>query len=258
MKDKLIGNRYHVLEPIGSGGEARVFRARDMKTKNEVAVRLPHQLIASEAPATPSLFHDTWARQLDSGIDSECGPYQVFELLEGATLHHLILDAPLNLEEWSSFVRQSLDAVEALHRAGWIHGDLNAENFFRLKGDPARWKLLELPFLRFAPPSDRSSLFGSIHTLAPEQLDGAKANAGSDLYSLGCLYYYASSGQYPHDGETIQEVAVNCLRFDPVDLREKVPHLPVPWCTWVMSLLAREPQKRSPTVAAARQLLAIA
>jgi serine/threonine protein kinase len=255
MKDTLIGNRYLVLEPIGSGGEARVFRASDTMMGNEIALRVPHQPVPSQIPAALPLFHNTWVQLLDSGTDSPCGPYQVFELLQGATLHRLISNGPLDGEEWYSFVQQSLDAVGALHIAGWIHGDLNADNFFRLEDKPECWKLLELPFLRFSPPADRSALFGGIHTLAPEQFDGAAANAGSDLYSLGCLYYYAASGQYPHDGRSSQEVAVNCLRFDPVDLSERAPRLPASWSAWVMNLLAREPQKRSPTVAAARQLL---
>jgi len=258
MKDALIGNRYLVLEPIGSGGEAQVFRARDTLTENEIALRLPRQPIISRDPASPPNFHDGWVRLLDSGTDPQHGPYQVFELLEGETLNHLILRGSFAREEWFSFVSQSLDAVEALHLAGWIHGDLNAENFFSLRGTSSRWKLLELPFLRFEPPDGRSALFGSIHTLAPEQFDGAPAAVLSDLYALGCLYYYAASGKYPHDGATSQEVAVNCLRFDPVDLVEKAPQLPASWCAWVMNLLARDPQKRFPTITAAHRLLTVA
>lgn len=258
MKNTLIGTRYLVLEPIGSGGEAQVFRTRDTLTENEVAVRVPSQPLTGQPPASLSLFHEGWVRLLDSGIDPSHGPYQVFELLEGETLNSSIQHSPLECEEWLSFVHQSLHAVEALHLAGWIHGDLNAENFFRLKGIPPRWKLLELPFLRFKPPAGRSALFGSIHTLAPEQFDGAPTNVLSDLYSLGCLYYYAASGGYPHPGDTSQEVAIHCLRFAPIDLREKAPQLSSSWCAWVMNLLAREPDKRFPTTTAACQLLAIA
>jgi serine/threonine protein kinase len=258
MKDTLIGTRYLVLEPIGSGGEAQVFRARDTITENEVALRVPLQPLTGQAPAASPLFHDGWVRLLNSGVDSRHGPYQVFELLEGETLNRSIQRSPFDREEWLSFVNQSLNAVEALHLAGWIHGDLNAENFFRMKGTPARWKLLELPFLRFNPPAGRSALFGSIHTLAPEQFDGAPANVRSDLYALGCLYYYAASSEYPHPGNTSQEIAINCLRFAPADLRGKAPQLLPSWCAWVMNLLAREPEKRFPTTTAAYQLLAIA
>jgi serine/threonine-protein kinase len=167
----------------------------------------------------------------------------------------LIPSGTLAPEDWRTFVGQSLDAVDALHAAGWVHGDLNADNLFQ---SSTGWKLLELPFYRFAPPAKRSALFGSIHTLAPEQIDGAPADALSDLYSLGCLSYYAAAGTYPHPGANSREVAIHCLRFPPEPLGEKAPGLPAPWCDWVMTLLAREPAQRFSSVAAARQLLGVA
>jgi serine/threonine protein kinase len=253
MENTLIDGRYLLLADLGSGGEARVFRARDTTTGDEAALRLALR------PGTPTprdslpAFHDGWVRLLAAGSDPRYGAYQVFELLEGRTLGQLT--GPLGPDEWRLFVGQSLDAVEALHAAGWTHGDLNAGNFFQTASG---WKLLELPFLRLEPPAGRSALFGSIHTLAPEQIDGARADVRSDLYALGCLYYYAASGAYPHPGANSQEVAVHCLRFAPDPLGEKAPGLPAPWSAWVMTLLARDPRHRFPNVAAARQLLGVA
>ena len=255
MENTLIDGRYLLLAAIGSGGEARVFRARDTTTGDEIAVRLALRPGAPAAPGQPPAFHDGWGRLLAAGFDPRYGAYQVFELLEGRTLGQLIRSGPLSPDEWRFFVDQSLDAVEALHAAGWPHGDLNADNFFQVASG---WKLLELPFLRFDPPAGRSALFGSIHTLAPEQIDGARPDVRSDLYALGCLYYYAASGAYPHPGPNNQEVAIHCLRFTPDPLGEKAPGLPAPWSAWVMNLLAREPDHRFSTVAAARQLLGIA
>jgi len=260
MENTLIDSRYHLLAELGSGGEARVFRARDNVDETDVAVRLPVGpvvSVTSDHPkrAQPAACHEGWVRLLASGTDPQQGAYQVFELLEGETLRQLIRSGPLDSNDWRFFVEQSLDAVEALHHAGWIHGDLNADNFFRA---PSGWKLLELPFLRFDPPAGHSALFGSIHTLAPEQFDGKQPNAQSDLYSLGCLYYYAASGVYPHPGASAQEVAIHCLRFAADPLNEKAPGLPASWSDWVMSLLARDPQDRPPTITAAHQLLGVA
>jgi len=255
MQNTLIDGRYLLLADLGSGGEARVFRARDTTTGNETAVRLALRPGTQTMPEQPPAFHDGWVRLLATGSDPRHGAYQVFELLEGRTLGQLIRSGPLGPDAWRSFVGQSLDAVEALHAAGWTHGDLNAGNFFQAASG---WKLLELPFLRLDPPADRSALFGSIHTLAPEQIDGAHPDVRSDLYSLGCLYYYAASGAYPHPGANSREVAIHCLRFAPDPLGEKAPGLPASWSAWVMPLLAREPRDRFPTVAAARQLLGVA
>jgi serine/threonine protein kinase len=255
MENTLIDERYLLLATIGSGGEARVFRARDTATENEVAVRLALRSGTQAASTQPPVLHDGWVRLLAAGSDPRHGAYQIFELLEGRTLGQLIGSGPLEPGEWRLFVDQSLDAVEALHAAGWPHGDLNADNFFLTASG---WKLLELPFHRFDPPKDRSPLFGSIHTLAPEQIDGARPDVRSDLYALGCLYYYAASGEYPHPGVNSQEVAIHCLRFAPDSLGEKAPGLPAPWSAWVMTLLARDPNHRFSTLAAARQLLGVA
>ena len=258
MKDTLIDGRYLLLDPLGSGGEARVFRARDTTTGNTVAARLALHPVTYAPPDTLPFFPSGWVQFLYWGTDPQYGAYQIFELLEGETLSRLIQAGPLDPDHWRPFVSQSLGAVEALHNTGWIHGDLNAENFIQTRPPDSRWKLLELPFLRFDPPSDRSALFGSIHTLAPEQIDGAWADARSDLYALGCLYYYAASGEFPHLGATSQEIAIERLRFAPVPLAEKAPLLPASWSAWVMTLLAREPQNRFPSASAARQLLGVA
>jgi len=255
MENTLIDGRYELLADLGSGGEARVFRARDATTGDETALRLALRPGTQTMPEQLPACHDGWVRLLAAGSDPQYGAYQVFELLEGRTLGQLIRSGPLDPDAWRLFVDQSLDAVEALHAAGWTHGDLNADNFFQVASG---WKLLELPFLRFDPPAGRSALFGSIHTLAPEQLDGARADVPSDLYALGCLYYHAASGAYPHPGSNEREVAIHCLRFAPDPLGEKAPGLPASWSAWVMTLLAHEPRHRFPSVAAARQVLGVA
>jgi serine/threonine protein kinase len=257
MENALIAGRYQLQDLIGAGGEARVYRAHDLTAESDVAQRLAIQPDFTERandPAPPA-FHENWVHLLDRGVDPVHGSYQVFELLEGQSLRQWAMSGPLEANDWGIFVDQSLNAVEALHNAGYVHGDINADNFF---ATAAGWKLLELPFLRLAPPAGRSAVFGSINTLAPEQIDGAKPDLRSDLYSLGCLYYYAASGVYPHPGATARDVAIHCLRFEPEPLAEKAPLLSAPWPSWVMNFLARNPDERVPNIAAARQLLGVA
>lgn len=255
MEKTLIDGRYDLRAAIGSGGEAHVYEAHDVTEDKDVAVRLSLRKDTQVIGEPPAAFHENWVRWLATGVDSQYGLYQVFELLQGLTLGQFIQDRKLTPDEWMAFVEQSLRAVEALHAAGWAHGDINADNFF---AQATGWKLLELPFLRFVPPKGRSPVFGCIHTLSPEQIDGAKASERSDLYSLGCLYYYAASGVYPHPGATSQDVAIHCLRFPPEPLSEKAPELPPAWSDWVMNFLARNPNDRVASVAAARQLLGVA
>ena len=248
-----IAGRYLLVAPLGSGGEARVFRAQDEQSGGEVAVRLALGPVASVTSAAPAANHERWVRFIDSGIDPQHGAYQVFELLEGKTLGAIVDAAALTHEAWREFVDQSLDAVGALHRAEWVHADLNADNFLHTASG---WKLLELPFYRFETSAARSTMFGSIYTLAPEQIDGTKPSVRSDLYSLGCLYYYAACGKWPHSGDTIQQIAIERLVHAPANLHELAPEFPVAWADWVIKLLAVKPDGRFPSIATARQLLA--
>jgi len=245
-----IADRYDLLAPLGSGGEARVFRARDERG-GEVAVRLALGDVKSVVSAPPLVANEHWVRFLDAGIDPQHGAYQVFELLEGRTFGSL--GGTTDAGSWRLFVDQSLNAVDALHQAHWVHGDINADNFILTAGG---WKLLELPFHRFETPAARSTMFGSIYTLAPEQIDGSQPSVRSDIYALGCLYYRAASGRWPHDGNSTQEIAIHCLMHPADDLKGETQGLPAPWCDWVMRLLARQPNDRPPSLAAARQLLA--
>jgi len=253
MIEARIAGRYVLLALLGTGGEARVFRARDEKQGYQVAVRLPLDSAASVAQPPPALKCEQWVQFIEAGTDAQHGAYQVLELLEGPTLAEMVRTAPLSREGWQEFVDQSLSAVEAVHGAGWVHGDLNADNFVRTS---LGWKLLELPFYHFAVPAARSSMFGSIHTVSPEQIDGIKPAVPSDLYALGCLYYFAGAGRWPHPGKSVQEIAVERLMQAPESLRDFAPGLPAAVCDWVMLLLARHAGDRPPTVAAARQLLA--
>lgn len=241
MESIVIADRYELGEVIGQGGEARVYRARDKAHNITVAVRVALHPRTQMAHDTPTPYHPGWVRLIASGNDTRIGAYQVLELLEGRTLAQMMAAEPLDAHQWREFVSASLAAVSALHSAFWVHGDLNADNFFLADGG---WKLLELPFLRFDAPQSRTAAFGSIYTLAPEQIDGAPADARSDLYALGCLYYHAASGAWPHPGATAQEVAIHCLRFPPEPLAEKAPNLPASWSNWVMTLLPRRPEAR--------------
>jgi serine/threonine protein kinase len=253
-----IASRYRLEEKIGTGGEASVFRATDLSTHREVALRLSPTEVGESPQPTRDVpaHHPGWVRLLDRGVDPAHGAYAVFELLRGETLGELTKRGPLPPDAWLAFARQSLDAVEALHGAGWLHGDLNADNFF-LDGN-ATWKLLELPFHHAAPVKKRSALFGSIYTLSPEQFADRPADARSDLYALGCLYYKAASGVYPHAGGSEADIAIGRIRFPAEPLGPRARGLSGALAGWVMRLLERDPDDRPSDAGAARQLLELA
>jgi serine/threonine protein kinase len=252
----IVANRYEVGDRLGTGGEARVYRARDEVTGVEVALRLsPTSGTGDEASPSrqSSDHHPGWVRLLDRGIDETRGAYTVFELLHGETLGAMVARGPLSTDAWQRFTLQSLEAVGELHRAGWMHGDLNADNF--LLHDGTTWKLLDLPFHQSAPAEKHSPFFGSIYTMAPEQFEGKAPDVRSDLYALGCLYYAAASGVYPHSGGSEAEIAIGRLRFPPAPLQDLAAFIKPDKARWVMRLLEINPMDRPADFAAARQLL---
>jgi serine/threonine protein kinase len=253
LQPVIVAERYEILGSLGTGGEARVFRARDTATDTEIALRLTtHRGEDLPHVSIPATLHPGWVRLFDRGIDAEHGAYATFEMLHGETLGTRVAREPLSSQESCVFVRHALAAVGALHTAGWIHGDLNAENFFWPEGQA--WKLLELPFHRLTPPPD-SPLFGSIYTLAPEQIDGQPADIHSDLFSLGCLFYYAAAGVYPHAGGSEADIAIGRLRFPATPLREIAPQVSAAFAEGVMQLIARRATERPQDVSAAYALL---
>jgi serine/threonine protein kinase len=250
----IVADRYEVGAPLGAGGEARVFCAHDRLSGVDVALRLtPATGIDTPATPPPALLHPGWVQIFDRGIDPEHGSYAAFELLSGETLGAMVARQPLVMPALEEFARQSLYAVGALHAVGRVHGDLNADNF--LFHADTIWKLLELPFHRDAPPQDRSALFGSIYTLAPEQIEGRPPGTRSDLFALGCLFYYAASGRYPHGQGSRAEIAIGRLRFPPESLASLKPDLSPRFSAGVMQLLARHPVERPSSAEAACQLL---
>src|SRR5271163_3776075 len=104
MENTLIDGRYLLLTALGSGGEARVFHARDTTTGEDVAVRLALQPCAYSGPDQLPPFHDGWIHFIAMGVDPLFGAYQVFELLEGQTLRQLTQSSPLDPEDWRVFV----------------------------------------------------------------------------------------------------------------------------------------------------------
>jgi serine/threonine protein kinase len=250
-----VAGRYELLDPLGAGGEARVYRALDQSSGGEVALRLAAGGGGAPASTLPASLHPGWVRLLDRGRDPAHDDYAAFELLRGETLGAMTARGPLTPAVVWDFATASLGAVGALHAAGWIHGDLNADNF--LLHDGTTWKLLELPFHRDAGRAV-SPLFGSIHTLSPEQIDGQAPDARSDLFALGCLYYRAAAGVFPHDGGSAADIAIGRLRFPATPLQQLAPKFPAHFARGIMEMLARDPADRPQTAAAACALLRLA
>ncbi|WP_395738700.1 serine/threonine-protein kinase [Prosthecobacter sp.] len=267
-----MNDRYELLAPIAEGGLGTVFRALDRQTGREVAIkRIRHTSSENSASALASLLHEARRQSvlhhphvvaiIEAGTDSH-GAFIAMELIHGETLEARLTRSALSLAEFDALVLQTLAAIQAAHSAGIIHLDLKPENLM-LADHPdggIHVKILDFGLARdlepTAPLPAASPAQGSIFFMAPEQFQRAAVDVRTDLYSLGCLFYYAWSHQHPFEGETKPQVMVAHLYHRTTPLAQLRPGLPDPTVRWIEWLTSRSPSDRPATVAEALQAYA--
>lgn len=257
-----MNERYQIHEEIGRGGLGIVYRAFDTQLGRNVAIKrvllesgepaeeLTEGLI-KEARILSTLKHPHIVTIHDVGVDDE-GPFVVMELLEGETIDTIIERAPLPLEDFKVLVSQSLEAMVAAHSAGLIHRDLKPTNLMLvwLPSGKFQVKILDFGLAEFAPSADGEvlceddSILGSIHFMTPEQFERSPLDVRTDLYSLGCIFYFTLSGQYPCQGKDGLEVMTAHLNHQVIPLQELRPDVPESICSWIDTLMARQMDDR--------------
>jgi serine/threonine protein kinase len=253
--------RYRIQEEIAVGGTARIFRAWDGQLHRTVALKRlqadgiglgSNQLVWTEAMTMASVQHPNIVTIYDFGEDED-GPFVVMELVEGETLDAVIQRGVMTLEDFSKLVQQTLDPLISAHHAGLIHRDLKGANVMLtwLASGSFQVKILDFGLAKLlAVPQNQTveqdgSLIGSIYTMAPEQFNRQPVDERSDLYSIGCVYYFALTGQLPFQGETLAEVVASHLQHHvAVPLEVVRPDLPGAICDWVMTFINVDPRER--------------
>lgn len=257
--------RYEFLSPIAEGGLGTVFRARDRQLGREVAIKRIRADKAGAAGATvaalireaghqSALRHPNIVAVHEAGVD-DAGGFIVMELVQGETLEAAIMRAALNAGEFDVLVRQTLAGMAAAHAAGVIHLDLKPENLMITRPVEGGMQVKILDFGLAATVEESrtrpATLLGSVHFMAPEQFEQAGVDVRTDLYALGCLYYYALTQRHPFDGETKPQVIVAHRHHRVASLAAQRPDLPEATVRWVEWLISRQPADRPPSAAAA-------
>ncbi len=270
---EVLGGRYAVERRLGQGGVGEVWLALDTQLNRWVAVKRLHtdtlesarraELALQEAQSLAALQHPNVVTVHDV-LSSTDGVCVVMEFVQGNTLDTIAGSAPLTFKDFLRVARQTLDGLGAAHRLGMIHRDIKPANVmvagisegdFQVKIlDFGLAKVLSEPSLQTVDHS--GSLLGSIHTMAPEQLEHRALDQRTDLYSLGCTLYFALTGRNPFEGDTVAAVITSHLqnRFTP--LAPLRPDLPVAVCAWVERLFANAMDDRPASAAAAAAELA--
>ncbi len=255
-----LETRYQFHSMIGHGGAGEVFAAWDGHLKRTVAIkRMKTQGITDnvlddfwqEAMRLAAIRHSNIVTVYDLGLDDHV-PYIVMELVQGETVEDYVAKNLFSVAEFGELARQSLDGLIAAHHAGLIHRDLKPSNIMlsRLPSGAFQVKILDFGMAKFvATPAAQTmnidgSITGSIHYISPEQLNRQVVDVRSDLYSLGCVFYFALSGHEPFNGENTPEVLTAHLSHNVVSLELYRPDLPPILCQWVMALINLQPEHR--------------
>ena len=272
IKPSKLETRYQFHSMIGKGGAGEVFAAWDDHLKRTVAIKRikPNGLDDAtltnpwnEAIRLAAIRHANIVTVYDMGQDNDL-PYIVMEHVQGDTVDDRIASQGVfSYPDFVDLARQSLEGLIAAHHAGLVHRDLKPSNIM-LQALPSvsfRVKILDFGMAKFLnTPSAQTmnidgSITGSISWISPEQLNHQAVDERSDLYSLGCVFYYALSGKEPFHGSNTMEIMGAHFSHNVVPLETHRPDLPAVLAQWVMALINLAPEDRYQSAMQALQAL---
>ncbi len=257
--------RYEIVTKLGQGGAGEVYKAWDRSLHRHVAIKrfLPNQDIVTsiderawhEAMTLASIQHPNITTIYDFGIDTEGGPFVVMEYLEGETLDKVVTRGVFQLGPFKQLATQTLEGLIAAHHVGMIHRDLKPQNIMEvhLASGAPQYKILDFGLAKFVTkPTSQTltanrAIFGSAYYLSPEQLSRRPVDARSDLYALGCVYYYVLTGRNAFEGSSLAEIITAHIQHHYVPLEQRRRDLPEPIAEWVTKLMSFQPDHRFPS-----------
>jgi len=252
---KKLGGRYEILDRVGGGGMAVVYKAKDILLDRIVAVKVlrPQYAIDDdfvhrfrrEAQAAASLSHPNIVSIFDVGVEEDTH-YIIMEYVEGNTLKEYINEfAPLNVEEAIKIAKQIAEALEHAHLNHIIHRDIKPHNI--LVGPNRRVKVTDFGIARAVTSSTithTGSVIGSVHYFSPEQARGGLTGEKSDIYSLGIVLYEMLTGALPFSGDSPISVALKHLQESYTEPRALNPRIPQSVENMILRCLAKDPTQR--------------
>ena len=231
----LLDDRYEILEKIGEGGMAVVYKAFCHRLSRFVAVKIMREEMAAdeefkrrfcaESHAIAMLSHPNIVAVYDVSHSDDV-EYIVMELVDGITLkQYMDKRGAISWKEALHFTKQITKALAHAHSRGIIHRDIKPQNIMLLKDGTIKVADFGIAALE-NEMQESGQAVGSIHYIAPEQARGENPDARSDIYSLGIVMYEMLTGRKPYTGETIGEIAVKHMSSLPVMPTDIVPDIP--------------------------------
>lgn len=249
----MIGDRYEILEKIGTGGMSDVYKAKCHKLNRYVAVKVLKQEFSEnanfvskfrvEAQAAAGLMHPNIVNVYDVGEDNGIH-YIVMELVEGITLKKYIeKKARLSYKEAVSIAIQVSMGIEAAHNNHIIHRDIKPQNIIISR--EGKVKVTDFGIAKAATSNTiTSNVMGSVHYTSPEQARGGYSDEKSDIYSLGITMFEMLTGRVPFNGETTVAIAIKHIQEELPRPRDFVPEIPASVEAIVMKCCQKSPDRR--------------
>lgn len=238
LEGKILGNRYEIIEKIGNGGMATVYKSKDRVLNRYVAVKILRDEFTTdeefikrfriEAQSAASLTHPNIVSIFDVGNEGSLY-YIVMELIKGKTLKEIITEenGPLPWKWSLNVVTQIASALETAHKNNIVHRDIKPHNIIITEDGIA--KVTDFGIAKAVSNSTITAFgttIGSVHYFSPEHARGGYTDAKSDLYSLGVVMYEMLTGRVPFDADTPVSVALKHMQEEPVEPKELNENIP--------------------------------
>ncbi|NLL18795.1 MAG: Stk1 family PASTA domain-containing Ser/Thr kinase [Clostridia bacterium] len=253
---RVIGNRYELVEKLGGGGMAIVYKGKDRLLSRAVTIKILREQMASdaevvrrfqqEAQAVAKLSHPNIVSIYDVGQEQDLY-YLVMEYIEGRTLKEIIQEkGRLEPEEAIGYARQLCDALQHAHDSNIIHRDIKPQNI--LITNQGQAKVTDFGIAKAASNATMtysgSAFIGTVQYISPEQARGDMATIHTDIYSAGIVLYEMLTGQLPFEGDTAIGIAIKHIQADYPKPSSIVPDLPIELEQVITKALAKKPQDR--------------
>lgn len=249
----MIGERYEILEKIGTGGMSDVYKAIDHKLNRPVAIKVLKQEFSenanfvskfrTEAQAAAGLTHPNIVNVYDVG-DENGIYYIVMELVEGKTLKQYIeLKRRLSAKEAITIATRICYGIEAAHNNNIIHRDIKPQNVIISMDGTV--KVTDFGIAKAATSNTiTSNVMGSVHYTSPEQARGGFSDSKSDIYSLGITLFEMVTGRVPFNGDTTVAIAIKQIQEEMPSPREFVPEIPISVEQIILKCTQKSPDRR--------------
>ena len=251
---KMLDDRYEILELIGSGGMANVYKARCHRLNRPVAIKILKSDLADnadfrrrfhdESQAVAQLSHANIVSVYDVSTNPD-REYIVMELIDGITLkQYMERRGRMDWRESLHFITQIMRGLSHAHSRGIIHRDIKPQNIMVLRDGSVKVADFGIACLANQGQTLTQEALGSVHYISPEQARGDRIDARSDIYSAGVVLYEMLTGRLPFEGDSAVSVAIQHLSSVPLAPRDIDPSIPEPLELICMKAMNSDPNKR--------------